>query len=148
MMLESGANPRPFLFTHPQLRAQPARDRRRPSAGDGSVDEEADRDGVIRRVPLFIVADGHLVPNLALEMLRVATGARAIGIVTRQRRRARRHARINSSARPTGAAAIYPYFTPSYDARYISAADLLDGTYDPARLNGAAVLLGDRARWD
>ena len=31
---------------------------------------------------------------------------------------------------------------PFYDARFISAADLLDGSYDPARLQGAAVLLG------
>ena len=81
MILESGTNPRPFLFTHPELlRSLPeiaAAER-----GQGSVDMEPDRDGVTRRVPLFIFDEGNLVPDLALEMLRVALGAGALGIVS------------------------------------------------------------------
>ena len=37
---------------------------------------------------------------------------------------------------------VYPYFTPSYEIRYISAADVLDPSYDPATLEGGIVLLG------
>jgi adenylate cyclase len=39
---------------------------------------------------------------------------------------------------------VYPYFTPSYEIRYISAADLLDRSrsYNPAALRGGFVLLG------
>ena len=143
MVLESGANPRPFLFTHPELLRSltviEAAER-----GQGSIDQEPDRDGVIRRVPLFIVAEGHLVPNLALEMLRVALGARALGIVTGKE--GVQGATLGSNFLPTdGRGRIYPYFTPSYEARYISAADVLNGSYDTARLNGAAVLLGSNA---
>jgi adenylate cyclase len=143
MILESGANPRPFLFTHSELiRSLPeiaAAER-----GQGSIDSETDRDGITRRVPLFIFAQGHLVPNLALEMLRVASGAGALRIVTGDD--GVEGATLGSNFLPTDRRGrIYPYFTPSYDARYISAADLLDGSYDPARLNGTAVLLGSSA---
>jgi len=143
MILESGANPRPFLFTHSELiRSLPeiaAAER-----GQGSIDPEKDHDGITRRVPLFIVAEGRLVPNLALEMLRVAVGARALGIVSGKE--GVEGATLGSHFLPTDRhGRVYPYFTPSYDARYVSAADLLNGSYDPARLNGAAVLLGSSA---
>ncbi len=143
MILESGENPRPFLFTHPELlRSLPEIEAA--ERGQGSIDQEPDRDGVIRRLPLFIVAEGHLVPNLALEMLRVATGARALGIVAGKE--GVQGAALGSNFLPTdGRGRIYPYFTPSYEARYISAADVLNGSYHPARLNGAAVLLGSNA---
>ena len=143
MILESGENPRPFLFTHPELlRSLPEIEAA--ERGQGSIDQEPDRDGVIRRLPLFIVAEGHLVPNLALEMLRVGTGARALGIVTGKE--GVQGATLGSNFLPTdGRGRVYPYFTPSYEARYISAADVLNGSYDPARLNGAAVLLGSNA---
>ncbi|MFZ2061150.1 MAG: CHASE2 domain-containing protein [Candidatus Binatus sp.] len=143
MILESGINPRPFLFTHPELlRSLPeitAAER-----GQGSVDMESDRDGVTRRVPLFIFAEGHLVPDLALEMLRVALGGGALGIVTGSE--GVEGATLGTHFLPTDSRGrIYPYFTPSYYARYISAADLLNGSYDPSRLNGAAVLVGSSA---
>jgi adenylate cyclase len=143
MILESGINPRPFLFTHPELlRSLPeitAAER-----GQGSVDMEPDRDGVTRRVPLFIFAEGHLVPDLALEMLRVALGGGALGIVTGNE--GVEGATLGTHFLPAdGRGRIYPYFTPSYYARYISAADLLNGSYDPSRLNGAAVLVGSSA---
>jgi adenylate cyclase len=142
-ILESGANPRPFLFTHPKLiRSLP--EIASAERGQGSIDSETDRDGITRRVPLFIVVEGRLIPNLALEMLRVASGAGAIGIVTGKE--GVEGATLGGNFLPTDRRGrIYPYFTPSYDARYISAADLLDGSYDPARLKGAAVLLGSSA---
>ena len=143
MVLESGANPRPFLFTHPNmLRSLP--ELAAAERGQGSIESETDRDGVTRRVPLFIVVQGNLVPNLALEMLRVASGAGALGIVTGNE--GVEGARLGSMFLPTDRRGrIYPYFTPAYYARYVSAADLLDGSYDPARLRGAAVLLGSSA---
>jgi adenylate cyclase len=143
MILESGANPRPFLFTHPEL-VKSLPEIAAAERGQGSIDSEKDRDGITRRVPLFIVAEGHLVPDLALEMLRVGSGAGALEIVTGKD--GVLGARLGSLFVPTDRhGQIYPYFTPSYDARYLSAADLLDGSYDPARLNGAAVLLGSSA---
>ena len=104
--------------------------------GQGSVDQEPDRDGITRRVPLFVFDQGNVVPDLALEMLRVALGAGAIGIVSG--RDGVKGAKLGTLFLPTDShGRIYPYFTPSYDARYISAADLLNGSYDPARFRMA-----------
>jgi adenylate cyclase len=143
MVLESGGNPRPFLVSHPErFRSLP--EIAAAEQGQGSIDKGADQDGITRRVPLFIAAEGRLVPDLALEMLRVATGAGALRIVTGTE--GVEGATLGSNFLPTDKhGSVYPYFTPFYDARYVSAADLLDGSYDPARLNGAAVLLGSTA---
>jgi len=143
MVLESGANPRPFLFTHRALhRSLP--EIASAERGEGSVDLEPDRDGITRRLPLFVFAQGSVVQNLSLEMLRVASGARVLGIVSGEE--GVRGGRLGPLFFPTdGHGRIYPYFTPFYDARLISAADVLNGSYDPARLKGAAVLLGSTA---
>ena len=140
MILESGSNPRPFLFAHPALlRSLPEIEAA--ERGQGSIDLETDRDGITRRVPLFIVAEGRLVPNLALEMLRVGSRGGALGIVAGNE--GVQGAKLGPLFLPTDRhGRSYPYFTPSYEARYISAADVLNGSYDPARLHGAAVLLG------
>jgi len=81
MILESGGNPSPFLLTHPEL-VKSLPEIAAAERGEGSIDSEKDFDGITRRVPLFIVAEDHLVPDLPLEMLRVGSGARALGIVT------------------------------------------------------------------
>jgi len=58
-------------------------------------------------------------------------------------------ATLGSNFLPTdGRGRIYPYFTPSYDARYISAADLLNGsTTGAAEWRGGAFGI-KRARID
>jgi len=143
MVLQTGADPRPFLFNSPTLlRSLPAI--AAAQRGEGSIDSEPERDGVVRRLPLFVVAQGNLVPDLALEMLRVGSGAGALRILSGQD--SVLGASVGSIFLPSDAhGRIYPYFTPSYDARYISAADLLKGSYDPARLQNAAVFLGSTA---
>jgi adenylate cyclase len=137
---ESGADPRPFLIAYPYLlRSVP--ELTAVARGQGSVLDNPDPDGMTRRLPLFVVSRSQLVPALTLEMLRVALGAGTLGILTAK------HgvqggsvggAFITTDARGR----VYPHFTPSYEIRYISAADLLDRSYDPAVLRGELVLLG------
>jgi adenylate cyclase len=140
MVLESGADPRPFLFKHPTLlRSLP--EIAAAQRGQGVVDPAPDRDGVTRGVPLFVFDQGNVVPNLSLEMLRVGLGVGAVGIETDED--GVRGAKLPSVFVPTDRhGRIYPYFTPSYSGRYVSAADLLKGSFDPAQLHGAAVILG------
>ena len=143
MVLESGANPDKFLLTYPDLLGS-LPEIAAAESGQGAVDQGPDRDGITRSVPLFVFAGGNLVPDLALEMLRVATGARAVGIVAGAN--GVKGATLGSFFFPSDRnGRVYPYFMPFYDARFISAADLLDGSYDPARLQGTAVLLGSSA---
>lgn len=143
MVLQSGVDPRPFLFDSPTvLRSLPAI--AAAERGEGSISVEPDPGGITRRVPLFVVAQGNLVPDLALEMLRVGSGAGALRVLSGAD--GVHGASVGPVLIPTDAhGRIYPYFTPSYEARYISASDLLKGAYDPARLKNAAVLLGSTA---
>ncbi|BBK42215.1 hypothetical protein STVA_22350 [Allostella vacuolata] len=43
--------------------------------GEGAINAVPDRDGVVRRLPVFLALDGRPVPSLAAEALRVAQGA-------------------------------------------------------------------------
>jgi adenylate cyclase len=137
---ESGGNPRPFLSAYPGLvRSLP--ELTAAEHGEGALAGQPDRDGILRRVALFLVGEGHLVPALALEMLRIASGSGSIGIITG--REGVRGATLGDLFMPTDwRARAYPYFTPSVQQRYVPAADLLDESYDPASLNGSVLILG------
>ncbi len=136
---EIGADPRSYLWSYPgllhslpQLTAT-ARE-------EGVLAGTPDRDGILRRLPLFVVGEGHLVPSLVLGMLQVAFGG-SLGIVTG--RDGVQGATLGDVFMPTDRHALaYPYFTPSLDIRYVSAGDLLDGSYDSNQLRNGLVLLG------
>ncbi|MGO9060141.1 MAG: SpoIIE family protein phosphatase [Candidatus Binataceae bacterium] len=139
MVREIGADPRPYLWSYaglvrslPELMAA--------QRAEGVLAGAPDRDGIVRRVPLFVIGERRLVPSLMLGMLQVAFGG-SLGIVTG--REGVRGATLGDLFMPTDRHALaYPYFTPSLDVRYVPAGDLLDGSYDPDNLRNALVLLG------
>jgi CHASE2 domain-containing sensor protein len=51
--------------------------------GHGLVNGDRDSDGLVRRVPLFARAAGHLTPGFAVELVRVAEGVDGIELETR-----------------------------------------------------------------
>ena len=55
---------------------------RKAAAGQAIFSLAPDRDGLVRRVPALISAGDVIVPSLALELLRVATGGNAIAVKT------------------------------------------------------------------
>ena len=140
LVRQIGADPRPFLLHFPVL----VRSLATVTAGarsEGALVGDTDPDGILRRVPTFVVIEGHIVPSLALETLRIATRAGAPAIV------ASRHGivgvRLADRFIPTDRRGrAWPWLTPSLEARYISASDVLDGRADPARLAGRVVLFG------
>jgi serine phosphatase RsbU (regulator of sigma subunit) len=99
--------------------------------------------GVVRRMPLVMAVNGQLVPGLALEMLRVATGSPAIEVAMDARG-------VNSVAVadltvPTQASGdIWLHFAKASSgaARYVSAAAVLAGQANPELLAGKLVLIG------
>jgi adenylate cyclase len=139
MVRESGENPRPFLMPYPPLRSLPqltAAER-----GRGWDFGQPDRDGILRRIPMFVIVDGNLMPALSLEMLRVAKDVSSIEVLTASN--GIKGAIVGDVFVATDRdGRAYPYFSPSYDARYISAGDILDGSYDVAKLRGVAIFLG------
>jgi adenylate cyclase len=138
-----GPDPSPYLFNFPGLvgnipvLAQAA-------AGHGMLTIRQEPDGVVRRVPLLMKAQGEIVPALTLEMLRVVTHAGAIRIKTDA-------AGIDNVAVPglviptDRNGQLWIHFAPHDPGRYVSAKDVLDGSLPASRIDHKLVLIGTSA---
>lgn len=138
-----GFDPRPFLTDFPHLlRNLPILDAAARGHGIYSINPELD--GTIRRVPVIALADGVVVPSLALEMLRVTTGAGAALIRTDNS--GIRSVGVQSIEIPTdGKGRVWIHFSSSNRDRYISALDLLEGRVQAGKIAGKMVLIGTSA---
>jgi serine phosphatase RsbU (regulator of sigma subunit) len=100
-----------------------------------------DVQGVVRRVPLIADIHGTLVPGFGVEMWRVAAQQRSIRLVTRDG--AATAVRVGGDVFPADAeGTVRPWFSPHIPARFVSAADVLNGTVDPRALQRTFVLIG------
>ena len=138
-----GADPRPFLVTFPALlRNVPALERA--AAGRGLFTIRAERDGIVRRVPMVMRAGDHIVPSLTLELLRVVANAGAVLIRTDA-------AGVRSVGVPGLELAtdrngqVWVHFSPHDRTRFVSAKDVIEGTVAPSRIAGRLVLVGTSA---
>jgi adenylate cyclase len=148
MMLQTGfairgPDPKPYLVTFPGLlRNIPAIEQA--AAGRGLFSINPENDGIIRRVPVIMVAQDTIVPSLALEMLRVASHAGAILIRANE-------AGIHSVAVPgleiptDRNGQFWIHFTKHDPARFVSAKDVLADTLPPDRMRGRLVMIGTSA---
>jgi adenylate cyclase len=137
---QAGGDPKPYLHEYPYLLSS-VPELRRAARGAGSLVDNPGADGITRSVPMFIVVQGDLVPTFALEMLRVAVSLGSVGVIT-SRHGVEAATLGDVLFRTDVRGRAYPHFSKSYDYRYISAADLLDGTRPAAELRGDFVLLG------
>jgi adenylate cyclase len=113
------------------------------AAGRGMFTVEPDPDGVVRRVPMVLIAEDAVVPSLALEMLRLATGQSAFLI--RSGPGGVESVIVAGSRIPTDASAsVWIYFAPHDPARFISAKDVIAGKAT-SQLTGRLVLIGTSA---
>ena len=72
-----GEEPQRFMFDFPGLlRNVPVLEHA--AAGRGLFTIRPERDGIVRRVPMIMLAQGLTMPSLSFEMLRVATGSGTI----------------------------------------------------------------------
>ena len=102
-----------------------------------SVEPEA---GVIRRIPLVANVGGTLVPALAVEMLRVAAGARTLRLhVAGSRVEGITLADLYVPTERDGG--VHLHFAPSSAARFVSAVDVLEGRIAPERFARKLVLV-------
>ena len=104
----------------------------------GSITVEPDIDGVFRRLPLIAISAGKLVPGLAVAMLDTAAGVPALPRV-RMNPDGLEVAVGHGFAPADRSGAGWVYFAPQ--TPFYSAAQLLDGSLDPADLEGRIVLL-------
>jgi adenylate cyclase len=114
------------------------------AGGRGMLTIKPERDGIIRRVPMIMQAQGATMPSLSFEMLRLATGTDTIFIKSDQ-------AGIKSIAVkgfevPTDRnGQLWVHFARNDPSIYVSAADVLDGSVPPEKIARKLVLIGTSA---
>ena len=138
-----GPDPRPLLPDYPGLlRNLPILDKA--AAGRGLFSIRPERDGIVRRVPMIMIAQGEIKPALAFEMLRVGTGASTIQIKSDVA--GVRSIAIPGFELPTDRhGQLWIHFSPRDPARYVSAADVLEGRVGPNEVERRLVLIGTSA---
>jgi len=114
------------------------------AAGRGLFTIVPERDGIVRRVPLVMVAEGHMVPALSLEVLRVITGGDSV--LVRSDAAGVSGVALPGFEVPTDASAsVWLHFNHHDAARFVSAKSVLDGSLDPDRVRQRIVLIGTSA---
>jgi adenylate cyclase len=114
------------------------------AAGRGLFSIRAERDGIIRRVPVIMEAQDTLVPALSMEMLRVVTKTSAI--LVRSDNAGVRAVAVPGLEVPTDRnGQFWVHFNKTNPARYVSAKDVLQGQVPADRLRDRLVLIGTSA---
>ena len=138
-----GPDPSPHLITFPRLLRNVAQ-LERAAAGRGLFTISTERDGMVRRVPLIMSAEGKIVPALSVDLLRVATGAGSILI--RSDQTGVRTVRVAGVDLPTDEnGRVWVHFAPHDMSRYVSAKDVIEGKAPAEAFAGKLVLLGTSA---
>jgi adenylate cyclase len=138
-----GPDPTPFLVTFAGLlRNVPAIEQA--AAGRGVFSILPERDGIVRRVPIIMQAQGAVVPSLSMELLRVVADSGAILVRTDE-------AGVQSVAVPglelptDQNGRLWVHFNRHDPGRYLSANDVLQGRVQRDNIEGKLVLIGTSA---
>jgi adenylate cyclase len=114
------------------------------AAGRGLFSIKTERDGLIRRVPMIMRAQGNIMPSLSLEVLRVITGTPTLLVKTDKT--GIRAIRLNGLEIPTDEnGQLWVHFARPDPSIYVSASDVLDGKVSPSQISGKLVLIGTSA---
>ncbi|MEH2480710.1 adenylate cyclase [Nitrobacteraceae bacterium AZCC 2146] len=138
-----GGEPQPFLLNFPGL-VRNVQTLENAAAGRGLFSIRTERDGIVRRVPMMMQAQGATMPSLSFEMLRVATGTDTIFI--KSDRAGIKSVAVKGFEVPTDRnGQLWVHFAKSDPDIYVSAADVLDGTVAPAAIARKLILIGTSA---
>jgi adenylate cyclase len=138
-----GDDPQRFLYEFPGL-LRNVRVIEEAAAGRGLFTIRPERDGIVRRVPMMMLAQGTLMPSLSFEMLRVASGsgtilikADKVGITS---------VGVKGFQIPTDRnGQLWVRYAHHDPLIYVSAVDLLDGRVPAEKIEGKLVLIGTSA---
>jgi adenylate cyclase len=135
-----GEDPQPFLFEFPGLlRNVPVLEGA--AAGRGLFTIVPERDGIVRRVPMMMQAQGVIMPSLSFEMLRVASGSGTILIKTDQA--GIKGIGVKGFQIPTDShGQLWVHYAHRDPSIYVSAVDVLEGRAPPEKIAGKLVLIG------
>ncbi len=122
--------------------------------GNGVLNSDPDRDGLLRRIPLVFRVDEQLYPALSVEALRVAQGASSYVVKTvgasdeleGSGRKGITALKVGAVEVPTDAnGRFWVYFTKEVPERYVPAWKVLNGTADKELLKEHIILIGTTA---
>ena len=114
------------------------------AAGRGLLTINPERDGIVRRVPMIMLAQGVTMPSLSFEMLRVITGTDTIFIKSDQA--GIKSIGVKGFQIPTDAnGQLWVHFARRDPSIIVSAVDVLDGSVPPEKIKGKLVLIGTSA---
>jgi adenylate cyclase len=138
-----GDDPQRFMFKFPGL-LRNTHVLEAAASGRGLLTINPERDGIIRRVPMIMQAQGELVPSLSFEMLRVATGTDTIFV--KSGIEGIKSVAVKGFEVPTdGNGQLWIHFAHYDRSIYVSAVDLLEGRVPPEKIARKLVLIGTSA---
>jgi adenylate cyclase len=138
-----GEEPQRFLLEFPGLlRNVPVLETA--AAGRGLVSIRTERDGIVRRVPMMMLAQGATMPSLSFEILRVATGTDTIFI--KSDKAGVKSFAVKGFEVPTDRnGQLWVHFARRDPSIYVSAVDVLEGRAPPEKIAGKLVMIGTSA---
>ncbi len=138
-----GEDPQRFMYEFPGL-LRNTQVLEAAARGRGLLTINPEHDGIVRRVPMIMKAQGVTMPSLSFEMLRVATGTDTIFIKTDQA--GIKSIGVKGFQIPTDLnGQLWVHFARHDPEIYVSALDLLEGRAPPEKIKGKLLLIGTSA---
>ena len=138
-----GEEPQPFLIDFPGL-LRNVQVLEEAAAGRGLFTIKNERDGIVRRVPMIMLAQGATMPSLSFEMLRVASGSGTI--LTKAEKAGLQSVGVRGFEIPTDRnGQVWVHFARRDPSIYVSALDVLEGRVPPEKIAQKLVLVGTSA---
>jgi adenylate cyclase len=138
-----GGDPRRFMFNFPGLlRNTPVLESA--AGGRGLLTINPERDGIVRRVPMIMVAQGVTMPSLSFEMLRLATGTDTIFV--KSDAAGIKSVAVKGFEVPTDRnGQLWVHFARYDPSLYVPAVDVLEGHVSPEKIARKLVVIGTSA---
>ena len=138
-----GEEPQRFMFEFPGL-LRNTKVLEHAAAGRGLFTIKPERDGIVRRVPMIMLAQGQTMPSLSFEILRVATGSGTILI--KSEKTGIKSLRIKSFELPTDKnGQLWVRYARQDPSLYVPVTNVLEKTVAPDMIAGKLVLIGTSA---
>jgi adenylate cyclase len=114
------------------------------AAGRGLISIKTERDGIVRRVPMLMQAQGATMPSLSFEILRVVTATGTI--LVKSEKAGIKSVAVRGSELPTDHnGQLWVHFARRDPSIYVSAVDVLEGRVAPEMIARKLVLIGTSA---
>jgi adenylate cyclase len=138
-----GEDPQRYMFNFPGL-LRNTHVLETAAAGRGLLTINPERDGIVRRVPMVMQAQGTTMPSLSFEMLRVVTGTDTIFI--KSGIEGIKSIAVKGFEVPTDRnGQLWVHFARNDPSIYVPAVDVLEGSVPPEKIKGKLVLIGTSA---